>query len=539
LQVAFAEITGKAGGSGAIVFGEGGVAVDRAPEALAQDELGVGDVEIGVKLRAGRALDAVVWPEGLLAVGRVDGVGERLEVVGAGKGDMACRVPVLGEDDVIEAGGQGVDAGDDFVAAGDGKGTAGQEVQLHVDDQESVGGTKRESHELLYEAGRCTGGGIGAFGGRQYPQKVICRSTLPRPFWRWLDFRLLGVAAMCALICWPLRSVAQDAGRAARLPDAPSSMLEAQAVPLVTGSVSGTVTDVSGAFVSGAQLTLSVNSLKKPLTAVSGSDGRFFITGVPAGKFNLTIEADGFATQTKAGALDAGEGYEIREIALPIAAVATQVDAMSVHEQAEEEIKVEEHQRLLGVVPNFYVAYNWNAAPLSTGQKYKLAAMNTIDPINIGIAGAIAGYQQANNDFIGYGQGAVGYAKRFGANFGDLAVGTFVGGAILPALLHQDPRYFYMGRGTVMHRFWYAMASAVICKGDNGKWQPNYSSIGGDVAAGAIANVYYPASDRDGASTVITQGLIGALSDGLGNVVQEFVFKRVTPHSPKYASTTP
>ena len=90
-----------------------------------------------------------------------------------------------------------------------------------------------------------------------------------------------------------------------------------------------------------------------------------------------------------------------------------------------------------------------------------------------------------------------------------------------------------------MHRFWYAMASAVICKGDNGKWQPNYSSIGGDVAAGAIANVYYPASDRDGASTVITQGVIGALADGLGNVVQEFVFKRVTPHSAKYASTTP
>ena len=245
------------------------------------------------------------------------------------------------------------------------------------------------------------------------------------------------------------------------------------------------------------------------------------------------------APSTQAGNLDVGEDYEIREIALQVAAVATQVDAMSVHDQAEEEIKVEEHQRLLGVVPNFYVAYNWNAAPLSTGQKYKLAAMNTIDPINIGIAGAIAGYQQANNDFIGYGQGAAGYGKRFGANFGDLAVGTFVGGAILPSLLHQDPRYFYMGRGTVMHRFWYAMASAVICRGDNGKWQPNYSSIGGDVAAGAIANAYYPASDRDGASTVITQGLIGALSDGLGNVVQEFLFKKVTRHSPNYSSTTP
>ena len=118
-------------------------------------------------------------------------------------------------------------------------------------------------------------------------------------------------------------------------------------------------------------------------------------------------------------------------------------------------------------------------------------------------------------------------------------VGTFVGGAILPSILHQDPRYFYMGKGTVTHRLLYALASAVICKGDNGKWQPNYSSIGGDVAAGAIANVYYPQSDKDGASIVIEQGVLGALGDGLGNVVQEFLLKKVTPHSAQYSSTTP
>ena len=338
-----------------------------------------------------------------------------------------------------------------------------------------------------------------------------------------------------------MESAAQDPGAAARLPDAPSSMVEVQkqAGQLVTGSISGMVTDSDGAAVSGAQLTLAIDSLKKPMTAVSGGDGRFLFSGVPAGKFILSVEADGLAPETQTGTLDAGEGYEIREIALPVASVATQVDAMSVHDQAEEEIKVEEKQRLVGIVPNFYVAYNWNAAPLSTGQKYRLAVKNSIDPANIVIAGAIAGYQQWQNDFSGYGQGAAGYGKRFGANYGDVVVGTFVGGAILPSILHQDPRYFYMGKGTVTHRLLYAMASAVICKGDNGKWQPNYSSIGGDVAAGAIANVYYPASDRDGASTVITQGLIGALADGAGNVVQEFLFKKVTRHSPNYSSTTP
>ncbi len=358
----------------------------------------------------------------------------------------------------------------------------------------------------------------------------------------WLDLRLLGVAALCAVVCCPLKSVAQDPGGVAKLPDAPSSsMAQAQkkAEVLVTGSIAGTVTDASGAFVSGAQLTLAIESVKKPMTAVSDSDGRFLFSGVPAGKFTITVEADGMAPSTQAGNLDVGEDYEIRELVLQVASVATQVDAMSVHDQAEEEIKVEEHQRLIGIVPNFYVAYNWNAAPLSSKQKFKLAWKNTIDPVNIGISAAIAGYQQYNNDFNGYGSGIGGYGKRFGANMGDLAVGTFVGGAILPSILHQDPRYFYMGRGTVMHRFWYAMASAVICRGDNGKWQPNYSSIGGDVAAGAIANVYYPKSDQDGASIVIEQGLIGAAADGLGNVVQEFLFKKVTRHSPNYSSTTP
>jgi len=191
------------------------------------------------------------------------------------------------------------------------------------------------------------------------------------------------------------------------------------------------------------------------------------------------------------------------------------------------------------VLPNFYVAYNWNAAPLSAGQKFRLAWKNTIDPVNVGLNAAVAGYEYGVNSFAGYGRGFSGYMKRFGANEGDLAVGTYVGGAILPVILKQDPRYFYKGTGTIRSRLLYALASTVICRGDNGKWQPNYSSIGGDVAAGAIANMYYPSSDKDGASVVIEQGLIGAVADGLSNVVQEFLLKKVTPHSASYSSTTP
>jgi len=352
--------------------------------------------------------------------------------------------------------------------------------------------------------------------------------------------QLLGVLAVCvAMFCVGARAGGQVV--ATVLPDAPSSLIAAQSQTgkAVLGSISGTVTDSDGDAVRDALVTLTIDSAKEPRKIVSGDGGEFRFTGMAAGKFTVSVTAEGMAAGSASGVLQAGQSEVVSPIVLAVASVASEVDAMSVHDQAEVEIKEEEHQRLLGIVPNFYVAYNWNSAPLSTKQKFKLAAFNVIDPVNIGIDAAIAGYQQWQGDFNGYGTGPASYGKRFGANYGDLVVGTFVGGAILPSILHQDPRYFYMGKGTVMHRLLYAMASAVICKGDNGKWQPNYSSIGGDVAAGAIANVYYPASDRDGASIVIEQGLLGALGDGLGNVVQEFLFKKVTPHSPKYSSTTP
>jgi len=354
------------------------------------------------------------------------------------------------------------------------------------------------------------------------------------------NLQLLSVLAVCAaMFCMGTGAGGQVV--AVGLPEAPSSVMAAQAQTgqTVLGSIGGTVIDSDGDAVRGAQVTLTMDSESGPRKVVSGSNGEFRFAEVAAGKFTVRVAAAGMAGGSASGILQAGQSEELSAIALAVASVASEVDAMSVHDQAEVEIKQEEHQRLLGVIPNFYVAYNWNSAPLDTKQKFKLAAFNVIDPVNIGIDAAIAGYQQWQGDFNGYGPGPAGYGKRFGANYGDLFVGTFVGGAILPSILHQDPRYFYMGKGTVTHRLLYALASAVICKGDNGKWQPNYSSIGGDVAAGAIANVYYPQSDKDGASIVIEQGVLGALGDGLGNVVQEFLLKKVTPHSAQYSSTTP
>jgi hypothetical protein len=183
---------------------------------------------------------------------------------------------------------------------------------------------------------------------------------------------------------------------------------------------------------------------------------------------------------------------------------------------------------VLGVFPNFYVTYVWNAAPLSSGQKFRLALRTSIDPVSIGISGVVAGVEQWQDDFSGYGQGAQGYAKRFGASYADGFISTMLGGAVLPSILHQDPRYFYKGTGSIPSRALYAIGSVVICKGDNGHWQPNYSNVFGNLAAAGISNIYYPSSDRDGAGVTISNSLIGTASSAIGALFQEFLVKKIS-----------
>jgi hypothetical protein len=152
-----------------------------------------------------------------------------------------------------------------------------------------------------------------------------------------------------------------------------------------------------------------------------------------------------------------------------------------------------------------------------------------VDPVTFGVVGIAAGVEQAQNHFNGYGQGGQGYAKRYGAGYADTVSGTFIGGAILPSLLKQDPRYFYKGTGSTRSRILYAIANAVICKGDNGHWQANYSNILGSLAAGGISNLYYPADDRDGASLTFENASIGVGATAVANLFEEFVIRKITP----------
>jgi hypothetical protein len=219
-------------------------------------------------------------------------------------------------------------------------------------------------------------------------------------------------------------------------------------------------------------------------------------------------------------------------ISLAIAGTTSEVRvSVTNYELAEEQVKIEETQRVLGVIPNFYVSYRQDALPLRSKQKFELAWKTSVDPVTFAATGAFAGVQQAQNEFSGYGQGAKGYAKRYGASYGDAFIGTMIGGAILPSVFKQDPRYFYKGTGSTRSRILYALANAVICKGDNGHWQIDYSGILGALAAGGISNLYYPASSRNGAGLTFENTLIGIGGSAVANLFQEFLVRKLTPHA--------
>jgi len=307
--------------------------------------------------------------------------------------------------------------------------------------------------------------------------------------------------------------------------------------PQSPGNISGTIVDATGASVVGARVTLTSKEHSVRQEVLTGDNGEFSFTNVAPGQFQITVTSIGFAVGTFSGVLQQGQSFNVPEIAMAVASPVTQVQVTpSRVEVAEDEIKEQEKQRVLGFVPNFYVSYISNAAPLTSKQKFELAWKTTLDPVTFGITAAIAGVQQSQDDFSGYGQGAQGYAKRFGASYADGVTSTFIGGAILPSLLKQDPRYFYKGSGTKRSRVLYAIANAFICKGDNGHWQPNYSGILGSLAAGGISNLYYPPSDREGAELTFENTLIGIGATAATNILQEFVIRKLTP---KIASRNP
>ena len=295
-----------------------------------------------------------------------------------------------------------------------------------------------------------------------------------------------------------------------------------------SASVAGTVLDLSGAGVSGADVSLMQGDGTQLLTMVSEATGEFTFTKIPAGSYLVIVNAKGFAPFTSAEfALGVRQAYEVPGLSLSIATANMEVTVLPTEVIAAGQIRAEEKQRLIGIIPNFYTSYIFDAAPLTWKQKFSLASRNTFDPITYIGVGLGAGIEQAKNTYAGYGQGAAGYSKRYAAKFVDGRSGAFLSNAVFPALFHQDPRYYYQGSGSVKSRLVHALSAPFVTRSDSGRTVPNSSYLLGDLSSAALSNLYYPKANR-GANLVFTNAAVG-LAGRMGmSLVREFLSKRLT-----------
>lgn len=335
----------------------------------------------------------------------------------------------------------------------------------------------------------------------------------------------------------PTPSVGAGTGELVEAPQPQGSLQPVENVAPPAGSspgdITGTVVDINGDLVPGASIVLQGGGTDGRRALSAGDNGFFELAGLrPGVPYHITVSANGFEDWVSpVVVLTPGQYMDLMGIKLKIKDAVTSVTVYASTEQiATEQVHLEEHQRVLGIVPNFYVVYDAkNAVPLTTKLKFQMAFRVSVDPISFIGAAFLAGVNQAANtpDYV---QGAKGYGQRMGAVYTDGLTDIMFGGAILPSLLHQDPRYFYQGTGTVKSRMLHAMSNPFIARGDNGRLQPNYSSVGGDLVSSSLSNLYYPRSNR-GAGLVFDNLLISTAERTASSLVQEFVLRKLTRSS--------
>lgn len=302
----------------------------------------------------------------------------------------------------------------------------------------------------------------------------------------------------------------------------------------VTGSIQGKATDATGGAILGAVVTVEGADGSRHTTVTDG-DGAFQIESLTPGNYNVKIAAKGMSDWTAANVpASVKPGSNPLMAVLQVApAVTTVTVGVPPEEVATEQLKQEVKQRALGVLPNYYVTYENHPAPLSANQKLHLGLRTLTDPATFGVAALTAGIQQEMNSYRQYGQGAEGFAKRYGATYATAAGGILITAVLADSVLHQDPRYFYLGKagGTRAHRALYAIESAFRTKGDNGKWQPPYSDLAGLVASAEISQTYLPGSRTQ--YTLLGRGLMFRFAGRVGlNLGEELLLKKVTSNAP-------
>jgi len=325
---------------------------------------------------------------------------------------------------------------------------------------------------------------------------------------------LASVAACVALSCAPLH--------------APGQTLMASAAP--TAMINGIVLDRQGYSISGAAISIVGEKTTYKSSSTADASGHFAFDSLDAANtYRLTITAPGFTEwDSPEIALLPGQQLNLDDIKMKISEVETSVTAVFAEHMAAQQVRGEETQRVLGIVPSFYVVYEkqQNIVPMPASLKFHLAIRAETDVVTFSGAALLAGIHQAS-DTPAYPQGFKGYAQRYGAAYAGGVSDILIGGAVLPSLLHQDPRYFYSGEGTTKQRIGHALRAIFLTHGDNGRTQFNFSGIGGDMASAALANTYYPTVDR-GAHLFFANWAVLSAGRAANTLAQEFLAKFTT-----------
>lgn len=236
-------------------------------------------------------------------------------------------------------------------------------------------------------------------------------------------------------------------------------------------SLSGTLLDTNRAVLPGVRVTLANASGSVTRNVESGSNGQFAFASLPPDVYKIMISAPGMSNFTSIQIpLHAGEVRIVPPITVSVSGGITSVTVMSgdKKELSQEQVHIAVQQRVGRVIPNFYSTYDWNAPPMEAKQKFQLSFRSIIDPVGVLAVAGIAGAEQYRGIFPAYGSGIEGYGKRFGAAFANHVSGILLGRAVYPAIFHQDPRYFYNGKGSTRSRGLYAISATVLPRATTG-----------------------------------------------------------------------
>jgi hypothetical protein len=328
--------------------------------------------------------------------------------------------------------------------------------------------------------------------------------------------RLLATVSLCVALCFaPLYALGQ-------------AMLSATSGLAI---INGIVIDRDGGCIPGAAVSIVGQKSDYKSSSTADANGHFTFDRLDArNTYRLIITAPGFSEwDSQEIALLPGQNLDLADIEMKISAVETSVTAVFAEHLAAQQVKAEESQRYLGVVPNYYVVYDsHNVVPMPAALKFHLAIRAETDVVTFMGAATLAAIHQAS-DTPAYQQGLKGYGQRYGAAYAGGASDILIGGAVLPSLLHQDPRYFYSGEGTTRQRVTHALRAIFLTHGDNGKIQFNYSGLGGDMASAALANTYYPRANR-GPNLFLANWAVLSAGRAANTIAQEFL-GRFTTHA--------